>query len=202
MTDQEDEGPATAGSKPFKITDSKREVRKGLVANTLKELAGKIVEKFSGTDDLITIVLEGDGTEIDDEEYFATLEAHTSLMVLKKDERWSPTAPPCRISVDQLDDATGGADLAGLVGKLKHNLCHVSLLGGAELELLSDMDPESIADITFPDRIFLEQLKEASGRFLSEKRQAKDALELLRMYQESEKTSATPAAPAATADSN
>ncbi|GLV31811.1 DNA fragmentation factor-related protein 1 [Carabus blaptoides fortunei] len=121
-------------------------------------------EKMSLQNGVVTVVLEADGTEIDDEEYFATLEAHTSLMILNEGERWNVAAPPCRLSGDQTDDAKGGTELAGLVGKLKHNLCHVSLLGGAELELLSDMDPESIADITYPDRMFLEQLKEASGR--------------------------------------
>lgn len=182
--------------KPFKITDVTREVRKGVVACSLRELTSKVVEKMSISPDKaenITVVLETDGTEIDDEEYFATLEAHTSLMILTKDERWNPPGPPCRLSMDQLDDAKGGIELAGLVGKLKNNLCHVSLLGGAELELLSDMDPESIADITFPDRIFLEQLKEASGRFLSEKRQAQDAMDLLKIYQENETATTGPA---------
>lgn len=182
--------------KPFKITDCSREVKKGIVACSLRELSTKVVEKMDLPPEKaenITVCLEGDGTEIDDEEYFATLEAHTSLMILTKDERWNAPTPPCHISMDQLDDAKGGVELAGLVGKLKHNLCHVSLLGGAELELLSDMDPESIADITFPDRIFLEQLKEASGRFLSDKRQAKDALDLLKIYQENETANNAPA---------
>lgn len=178
--------------KPFKITDANRTSRKGLVATTLADLTNKVVEKMSLNKDAhITVCLEADGTEIDDEEYFATLEAHTSLMILTGSERWNPTAPTCRISVDQIDDAKGGMELAGLVGKLKHNLCHVSLLGGAELELLSDMDPDSIADITYPDKIFLEQLKEASGRYLSEKRQAQDAMDLLKLYQENEQTAAT-----------
>lgn len=194
--------PEDTQGKPFKITDSKREVKKGIVASNLRELTSKSVEKMSLPEDQldsVTIVLENDGTEIDDEEYFATLEAHTGLMVLAKEEKWKPPAPACRLSMDTIDDAKGGIELAGLVGKLKHNLCHVSLLGGAELELLSDMDPESIADITFPDRIFLEQLKEASGRYLSEKRQAKDAMDLLKIYQESE---ATTNAPNTTAETN
>lgn len=187
--------------KPFKITDASREVKKGIVACSLRELITKVVEKMELPPDKvedITVCLEGDGTEIDDEEYFATLEAHTNLMILTKEERWNLPTPPCRLSMDQIDDAKGGIELAGLVGKLKHNLCHVSLLGGAELELLSDMDPESIADITFPDRIFLEQLKEASGRFLSEKRQAKDAIDLLKIYQENETATPTPAKTAET----
>ncbi|CAG9822620.1 unnamed protein product [Phaedon cochleariae] len=173
--------------KPFKITNSSRESRKGLVACSLEDLTSKVLEKLAiANENKITVVLEVDGTEIDDEEYFGTLDPHTSLMILTEGQNWSPPSPPCRINMDQVDDANGGTELAGLVGKLKHNLCHVSLLGGAELELLSDMDPESLVDITFPDKIFLEQLKEASGRFLCEKRQAQDALELLRLYRERE----------------
>lgn len=171
--------------KPFKITDAAREIRKGVVAASLEDLTSKVIDKL-GVDGHITVVLEIDGTEIDDEEYFATLEPHTSLMILQNQQKWQLPAPPCRLQLDQVDDAKGGAELAGLVGKLKHNLCHVSLLGGPELELLSDMDPESLVDITFPDKIFLEQLKEASGRYLSEKRQAQDAMDLLRLYQEKE----------------
>lgn len=171
--------------KPFKITNQLREVKKGLVANSLEDLTSKVLEKLNIAGH-VTVVLECDGTEIDDEEYFATLDPNTSLMILTEDQNWLPPAPPCRLNIDQVDDAKGGAELAGLVGKLKHNLCHVSLLGGAELELLSDMDPESLVDITFPDKIFLEQLKEASGRFLCEKRQAQDAMDLLRLYQEKE----------------
>ncbi|GJQ74824.1 hypothetical protein Trydic_g21661 [Trypoxylus dichotomus] len=150
--------------KPFKITDFTREHRKGVVATSLEDLTLKIREKLGIHGDVV-IVLEGDGTEIDDDEYFATLDPHTSLMVLTEDQKWQPTAPPCRLSVDQTDDGKGG---------------------GPELELLSDMDPDSLVDITFPDKIFLEQLKEASGRYLSEKRQAQDALDLLRLYQEKE----------------
>lgn len=171
--------------KPFKITDAERENKKGVVATSLEDLTSKVIDKLGVHGD-ITVVLEVDGTEIDDEEYFATLEPHTSLMILENHQKWQLPAPPCRLQMDQVDDAKGGAELAGLVGKLKHNMCHVSLLGGPELELLSDMDPESLVDITFPDKIFLEQLKEASGRFLSEKRQAQDAMDLLRLYQEKE----------------
>ncbi|CAH0553735.1 unnamed protein product [Brassicogethes aeneus] len=179
------ENDTNQSGKPFKITDASRDVKKGVVANSLDDLTSKINEKLGITGE-ITIVLESDGTEIDDEEYFATLDPNIALMILKNEEKWVPQAPTCRLNLDQVDDARGGAELAGLVGKIKHNLCHVSLLGGAELEMLSDMDPESLVDITFPDKIFLEQLKEASGRFLCEKRQAQDAMDLLRLYQEKE----------------
>ena len=52
--------------------------------------------------------------------------------------------------------------LKKLVGQLKTNLCNVSILSEPDLELLSNMDPNSVADITGKE--FVEQLKEASGR--------------------------------------
>ncbi|CAG9769399.1 unnamed protein product [Ceutorhynchus assimilis] len=174
--------------RPFKICNSTREIRKGIVALSLEDLTSKVREKLDiVNDNNFTVVLEADGTEIDDEEYFATLDANTSLMILAPNHKWVPPYPTCNLSKDQVDDANNkGDELAGLVGRLKTNLCHLSLLGGPELELLSDMDPDSLADLTYPDKIFLDQLKEASGRFLCEKRQAQDAMDLLRLYQEKE----------------
>ena len=42
----------------------------------------------------VYLVLEEDGTEVDDEEYFQTIEANTMLMLLSKDDIWSPEGPP------------------------------------------------------------------------------------------------------------
>lgn len=36
------------------------------------------------------IVLESDGTEVDEEEYFSTLEQNTCFMILKENEDWIP----------------------------------------------------------------------------------------------------------------
>lgn len=104
------------------------------------------------------------GTEVDDEEYFATLERNTSLMVLHGDQKWvavgSNTASRY-IVVDDVDNIEAGsrADKAlrrrtpiePLVSSLHGDPSHISLLGGNDLELLSDMDPDSLADIV-PDR--------------------------------------------------
>lgn len=137
------------------------------------------------------------GTEVDDEEYFATLERNTSLMVLHGSEKWAApgsakTATSRYILVDNVDNA-GRTDesattrgnyhraIEPLVSTLHSDPTHISLLGGNDLELLSDMNPDSLADIV-PDRMFLEQLKEASGRFLAEKRQAQESMALLQMY--------------------
>ena len=38
----------------------------------------------------VKIVLEQDGTEVDDDEYFGTMEKNTTLMILINDQRWLP----------------------------------------------------------------------------------------------------------------
>ncbi|XP_032516640.2 DNA fragmentation factor subunit alpha-like [Danaus plexippus] len=176
-------------NKPYKICDMNREKKKGIVASSLEDLIGKVPEKLGLPPENLTVVLECDGTEVDDEEYFSTLDPDTALMILHGNEKWSPNMPKCQVSLDQTDEVSIGekGQVASLVGRLQHNLCHISLLGGQDLELLSDMDPDSLADIVTDrdNRIILEHIKEASGRILLEKRQAQDAMELLKLYHQS-----------------
>ncbi|KYM97028.1 PREDICTED: DNA fragmentation factor subunit alpha-like [Cyphomyrmex costatus] len=183
------------GCNPYKIVDHTRERRKGITASSLKELTNIARSRLAiPVDADLTIVLEQDGTEVDDEEYFATLEKNTSLMILHGDQKWiaAGSNTPSRFHiVDDVDNAEGGSridkirrrrtPIEPLVSSLHGDPSHISLLGGNDLELLSDMDPDSLADIV-PDRHFLEQLKEASGRFLAEKRQAQESMALLQMY--------------------
>ncbi|PZC84128.1 DNA fragmentation factor subunit alpha [Helicoverpa armigera] len=176
-------------NKPYKICDVNRDKKKGIVASSLEDLLAKVPEKLGMPSENLTVVLESDGTEVDDEEYFSTLDPDTSLMILHGLEKWAPNMPKCQVSLDQTDDIALGdkGQVANLVGRLQHNLCHISLLGGQDLELLSDMDPDSLADIVTDrdNRIILEHIKEASGRILLEKRQAQDAMELLKLYHQS-----------------
>lgn len=176
-------------NKPYKICDVNRDKKKGVVSCSLEDLLSKVPEKLGLPSENLTVVLESDGTEVDDEEYFSTLDPDTALMILHGNEKWAPNMPKCQVSLDQTDDISIGSkgQVVNLVDRLQHNLCHISLLGGQDLELLSDMDPDSLADIVTDrdNRIFLEQIKEASGRILLEKRQAQDAMELLKLYHQS-----------------
>ncbi|XP_075226963.1 DNA fragmentation factor subunit alpha-like [Lycorma delicatula] len=162
---------------PYKVVDCSREKRFGVVASSLQEFIDKACEKL-GITGSVKVVLEQDGTEVDEEEYFNTLERNTSLMILAGNEKWVQQGRNLRVPGDEVD---GGRGLGRLLNRLHDDLSHVSLLGGCELELLSDMDPDSLTDI-IPDKAFLDQLKEASGRFLSDKRQAQEALDLLKLY--------------------
>ena len=42
----------------------------------------------------VYVVLEEDGTEVDEEEYFQTLPENTLLMLLHSGDKWSPFGPP------------------------------------------------------------------------------------------------------------
>ncbi|KAL4096550.1 hypothetical protein QTP88_021480 [Uroleucon formosanum] len=79
---------------------------------------------------------------------------------------------------DQID---GTQSLNSLIRRLQNDIGQIAFLSGCDLELLSDMDPESLVDLAI-DRSFLDQVKEASGRFLYEKREAQDAINLLKLY--------------------
>uniref|UniRef100_A0A182YA41 Uncharacterized protein n=1 Tax=Anopheles stephensi TaxID=30069 RepID=A0A182YA41_ANOST len=166
------------------IKDVTRAIKKAVVAGTLDEVRSKAAEKFGRTD-LPNIHLDSDGTEVDDEDYFQTLEPNAELIAVFSGEQWiDPTHYVTITTRRDSADITDSPDverihLKKLVAQMKTNLCNVSVLSEPDLELLSNMDPNSVADITGKD--FIEQLKEASGRILHEKRKAADAIELLKL---------------------
>lgn len=57
------------------------------MASTLEEVRNKSAEKF-GKDDMPNIHLDSDGTEIDDEDYFQTLEPNAELIAVFAGEQW------------------------------------------------------------------------------------------------------------------
>ncbi|XP_049547507.1 DNA fragmentation factor subunit alpha isoform X1 [Anopheles darlingi] len=170
--------------KPYKVKDVTRAIKKAVVAGTLEEVRTKAAEKF-GHSELPNIHLDSDGTEVDDEDYFQTLEPNAELIAVFSGEQWiDPTQYVTITTRRDSSDVTDSPDverihLKKLVAQMKTNLCNVSVLSEPDLELLSNMDPNSVADITGKD--FIEQLKEASGRILYEKRKALDAIELLKL---------------------
>ena len=77
--------------RPFKVLDRMRTTKKGLMAGTLAELIKSGKEKLCYTPDQeVVVVLEEDGTEVDEDDYFQTLEDNTELILLHSGDRWSP----------------------------------------------------------------------------------------------------------------
>lgn len=57
------------------------------MASTLDEVKSKAAEKFDKVD-MPNIHLDSDGTEIDDEDYFQTLEPNAELIAVFPGEQW------------------------------------------------------------------------------------------------------------------
>uniref|UniRef100_A0A1A9WQI0 CIDE-N domain-containing protein n=1 Tax=Glossina brevipalpis TaxID=37001 RepID=A0A1A9WQI0_9MUSC len=80
------------GKRPLKIWDSWRNVRKGVVVSTFEELLVRGKDKLGvPASEPVRLVLESDGTQIEDGEYFRTLANNTVLLLLRQGERWYPT---------------------------------------------------------------------------------------------------------------
>lgn len=71
----------------LQVKDVSRANCKGVVAASLDEVKAKSAEKF-GKVDVPNIHLDSDGTEIDDEDYFQTLEPNTELVAVFEGEQW------------------------------------------------------------------------------------------------------------------
>lgn len=71
----------------LQVKDVSRANCKGVVAASLDEVKAKSAEKF-GKSDVPNIHLDSDGTEIDDEDYFQTLEPNTELVAVFEGEQW------------------------------------------------------------------------------------------------------------------
>lgn len=69
------------------VKDVSRANCKGVVASSLDEVKAKAAEKY-GKGEVPNIHLDSDGTEIDDEDYFQTLEPNTELVAVFSGEQW------------------------------------------------------------------------------------------------------------------
>lgn len=133
-----------------------------MVATTLSELRLKVSAKFERNEPAIH--LDCDGTEVDDEEYFSTLEPNAELIAVFPGEQWrdvSVCAPslsalyplslipgfqpfqPSDYNANLRRTSLDAQQLRRLVSKLQPNY-----INDDDLDTLSNMDPNSLVDIT------------------------------------------------------
>ena len=128
-------GPSSR-RRPFKVLDRMRTVKKGIMAESLEELVRTGVEKLKyPAEQEIVVVLEEDGTEVDEDDYFQTLDDNTELMILYRGDRWSPFT-----SLDVTDNGGLGESSQQLISillRLEADPGSIALLSEAELELVT-----------------------------------------------------------------
>uniref|UniRef100_A0A3B3TFZ9 Cell death inducing DFFA like effector c n=1 Tax=Paramormyrops kingsleyae TaxID=1676925 RepID=A0A3B3TFZ9_9TELE len=77
--------------RPFRVANADRSLKKGIMADSLRDL----LDKVNAVDTLqvsctSSLVLDEDGTGVDTEEFFITLEDNAVLMILEKGQKWTP----------------------------------------------------------------------------------------------------------------
>lgn len=178
--------------RPFKIWSADRTSKQTIVAGSLRELIERGKISLACNDDDITIVLEEDGTEVDEEDYFKMLPTNTVFLLLKSGEKWQPDLQVQKGrwrkgtagAEDSTDLGAGGDDtqsqLQRLVSNLKQDTGRIFLLTEPELQLLADMVPEDYA--SDEDEVkFLTIVQEACDRYLIDHAEARDDLQFIRM---------------------
>uniref|UniRef100_A0A3Q1FWZ8 Cell death inducing DFFA like effector c n=1 Tax=Acanthochromis polyacanthus TaxID=80966 RepID=A0A3Q1FWZ8_9TELE len=82
-------------SKPFRVSNVDRSVKKGIMADALEDLLNKASDSMR-LQCVSALVLDEDGTDVDTEEFFQTLPENAVLMVLEKGQKWTPhpNSPP------------------------------------------------------------------------------------------------------------
>ncbi|KAG8540215.1 hypothetical protein GDO81_019696 [Engystomops pustulosus] len=73
--------------RPFRVCNFDRSVRKGIVADSLEDLLNKTQDALL-MDEAITLVLEEDGTGVDTEDFFQSLDNGVVFMALAKGQKW------------------------------------------------------------------------------------------------------------------
>lgn len=166
----------------------------GVVVPSLDELKQKGCEflGYSPTDP-VTVVLENDGTIVEDQAYFLCLPSNTKFMLLHEKEAWSPvrkmdggTAWMARESMlletDVVDASSSAAPWWNLAQQLKQDMASVILMSEADLQTLVDAPcPELASALGFREKK-AEDLQETLQRVLDRREEERQSKELLQLY--------------------
>ncbi|XP_010149803.1 PREDICTED: cell death activator CIDE-3-like [Eurypyga helias] len=92
MTQQLLSSPAPR-PRPYRVCNWDRSLRKGIMAHSLAELLRQAQSALLAPGPL-SLVLDEDGTVVETEAFFRTLEEGTVLMALSKGQAWTPSKTP------------------------------------------------------------------------------------------------------------
>ncbi|XP_070823646.1 DNA fragmentation factor subunit alpha [Chaetodon trifascialis] len=180
--------------KPCKVCNFTRQKSYGLAVPSLDDLKVKGCE-FLGfsSSDLVTVVLEDDGTIVQDQAYFLCLPSNTKFMLLQEKETWSPvrrmdggTAWMARESVlletDTVDTSITEAPWWDLAQQLKQDLASIILMSEADLQALVDAPCSELASALGFQEKKAEDLQETLQRVLDRREEERQSKELLQLY--------------------
>lgn len=159
--------------RPFKVWSSDHKIKKSVAVSSLQDLINTGCKKLKISPPVR--VLEEDGTEVDDEDYFSFLPDSTTLII-------SPESSGC----DEVDTAIMSDSLNNsllpLAKVIKKDPRNIIQFTDEQLQLLVDTDTEELAQLLGSPKSNVESIQDACQRHLDEKAEAKEALEILKLY--------------------
>lgn len=138
----------------------------------------------------LKIVLEADGTEVEDENYFQRVERDTIFLMLQPNEKWLPPGVEAlRAGCDVVDSSeetpsvfsSECMDPVVLLRYLETDTGKLALFTEDQLEVLAEMPVESVDPDVF-NTAFVETVMDTCGRLLVEKREAREAIEFIKVF--------------------
>ncbi|RVE70408.1 hypothetical protein OJAV_G00064180 [Oryzias javanicus] len=180
--------------KACKVCNFTRQKSYGVSAPSLDDLKKKGCESLGfSPSDPIKVVLENDGTIVEDQAYFLCLPSNTKFMLLHDKETWSParkidggTAWMQRESVmletDSVDAGSSVAPWLDLAQQLKQDLTSIILMSEADLQLLVDAPSTELAAALGFQVKKAENLQETLQNVLDRREEERQSKELLQLY--------------------
>ncbi|XP_075950840.1 DNA fragmentation factor subunit alpha [Anarhichas minor] len=185
--------------KPCKVCNFTRQKSYGVAVPSLDDLKMKGSE-FLGFSpgEPVTVVLENDGTIVEDQAYFLCLPLNTKFMLLHEKETWSPvrrvdggTAWMARdsllleadiVEADSVDVSSAAAPWLDLAQQLKQDLASIILMSEADLQTLVDAPCLELASALGFQVKKAEDLQETVQRVLDRREEERQSKELLQLY--------------------
>ncbi|XP_064599201.1 DNA fragmentation factor subunit alpha-like [Liolophura sinensis] len=177
---------ASSTGKPYKVWNKDRSLKKALTAHSLEEVISKGKTKLGLRSEApVKLVLNEDGTEIDEEDYFTFLPNNTTFLLMSPDDKWRPEG--CEeVSTDEPDylspDSAQRDRLRHQVEGLRRDITRIITFSNDDLQSVIDMTVDELCSLLQDTRDFAQSLQSACQRHLDERQQTAEAIDLLRLY--------------------
>ncbi|XP_031555478.1 uncharacterized protein LOC116292332 [Actinia tenebrosa] len=190
----------TSKRRPFKVYNSQRSKRKGVVAENLGELKEKGCQSLGLTASSCRVFIDSDGTEIEDDEYFSFIEEQSVLMLVEDGEDWSSfedallpqagtrTYSSFNPSLEsneslEMDHADALVPISEfLVQQIRKNAMFFVSFSDEQLQTVIDCDLAYLAMVLGAQAKEVQHYKETCQRELDKRAEMREAGELLKLY--------------------
>ncbi|XP_078281219.1 DNA fragmentation factor subunit alpha [Rhinoraja longicauda] len=176
------------GTRPCKVVGSNRQETFGVVAASLRDLKDTGLKKLKlgkAAQQSCIVVLEEDGTIVDDEKYFAHMPQDTKFMILGTGEKWVPNDKIVFGSskwVDSVDSGQSPSNWKTLANQLENSFAHIITMSDGDLQTLIDVKPADLAKELKITAKTAENLQVSIQRALDAREERHQALEVLQLF--------------------